>query len=255
MILSESTFHWTSQTLGWLIDPISWVLILAVSTFGLSLTGRDRAVTYGVALIVLTIAVVFQSPLAGIVMRPLEQQYPFAPVLPEQVDGIVVLGGAENLGLSAAYGNPQLNEESERLTEFIALARAHPEARLAFSGGAGGPAVLSPADVARKFLRSQGFDPARVVFEAESRNTHESAQLTRRLVQPPDGANWVLITSASHMPRAHGAFAKAGWTVIPYPVSYRVSHVASPADRDYSVLKVAVREWIGIAAYTLTGRM
>ena len=59
------------------------------------------------------------------------------------------------------------------------------------------------------------------------------------------------------MPRAVASFCAAGWTgLVPYPVDYYSpafgagwSFAENTAD-----LSTAWREWIGIAAYRLTGR-
>ena len=63
-------------------------------------------------------------------------------------------------------------------------------------------------------------DPARVLFEDKSRNTFENANFTFDIIKPKMEENWVLITSAFHMPRSVGTFRKAGWRVIPYPVDF-----------------------------------
>ena len=161
--------------------------------------------------------------------------------------------------MTEVYGRPQLNSEAERITEFVALARAHPEAKLVYSGGTGYADIkTTPADVFRKLMASQGFDVARVVFEERSRNTHESAVLTWNLLRPGGGETWVLITSASHMPRAYAAFRKAGWSPIPFPVSYSTTPTMrwrEPGTSNYEMLRIAVREWAGLAAYRLSGRI
>ena len=102
-----------------------------------------------------------------------------------------------------------------------------------------------------------GLSPDRLRLEAASRNTAENAAMTRALLTPEAGQRWLLVTSAYHMPRAVAAFCAAGWTgLIPYPVDYR-----SPGDgagwrfsENADALATALREWIGLAAYRLTGR-
>jgi uncharacterized SAM-binding protein YcdF (DUF218 family) len=45
---------------------------------------------------------------------------------------------------------------------------------------------------------------------------------SRQILAAEPGTNWILITSANHMPRAIGSFAAAGWSgVIPYPVDFQ----------------------------------
>ena len=112
----------------------------------------------------------------------------------------------------------------------------------------------------RGFLRSHGLDEARVIFEDRARDTHENALLSKPLAAPEPGERWLLVTSASHMPRAVGAFRQVGWPVIPYPVDFRTGGelrlVAAPdAGQRWRELDHAARSWIGLIAYRLTGRI
>ena len=58
------------------------------------------------------------------------------------------------------------------------------------------------------------------------------AAFTAALVKPRPDQRWLLVTSASHMPRSVGVFRQAGWDVVPWPVNYRTGrgfHVLSPS--------------------------
>jgi uncharacterized SAM-binding protein YcdF (DUF218 family) len=78
---------------------------------------------------------------------------------------------------------------------------------------------------------------------------------------PKPGERWLLVTSAYHMPRSVGLFRKAGFDVEPYPVGWRAG--GRDALLIFSTLAVdglertdlAVREWMGLAAYRLTGKI
>ena len=59
-------------------------------------------------------------------------------------------------------------------------------------------------------------------MERRSRNTLENAEFSRDLVSPKPGERWLLISSAFHMPRSVGLFRKAGFTVEPFPVDWRM---------------------------------
>jgi uncharacterized SAM-binding protein YcdF (DUF218 family) len=191
----------------------------------------------------------------------LEERFPRPAHLPGPVAGIVVLGGAVEQELTAAHGIPALNGAAERMTEAVALARRHPDARLVFTGGSaavipGGP---SEADTARRLFADLGVPAERLAFEQDSRNTHENAVLTRRLVQPGAGETWLLVTSASHMPRAMGSFRGAGWNVTPWPVNYTTGRDPTlwwrwPFPTRLNQAEWALREWIGLVAYRLMGR-
>ena len=61
------------------------------------------------------------------------------------------------------------------------------------------------------------------------------------------------------MPRSVGVFRQVGWPVIPYPVDYRTSGdlkivVTPDVARRWSEFDQAIKAWIGLLAYWLTGR-
>ena len=78
---------------------------------------------------------------------------------------------------------------------------------------------------------------------------------------PKPGETWLLVTSAFHMPRSMALFRKAGFPVVPWPVDYRTAgeraSACSATTRSIRCRKptMAVREWIGLVAYWLSGRI
>jgi uncharacterized SAM-binding protein YcdF (DUF218 family) len=201
------------------------------------------------------------SPLGAILLQPLENRFP-PPADLAAPAGIVVLGGAIDPDLTIARGVPTLLGSAARLTTGAALARRYPKARLVFTGGSasitGGGAAEAPS--VRKLWLSLGVPAAQMTFEAKSRNTWENAIFTRALVDPKPDETWLLVTSAWHMPRAMGVFRKAGFNVIAYPVDYRTYGDARDlrppqlAIAEMAMMGNAVHEWIGLAAYHMTGK-
>ncbi len=198
-------------------------------------------------------------PLDQWLARPLEDAVA-RPPRPDRVDGVIVLGGAVEEDIFADRGLPALNAAAERMTEFLALARAFPQARLVFAGGSGRllAAPATEADEARALFGELGLPAARVTFEATSRSTWQNAVLARRATGPAPGQVWLLVTSALHMPRALGAFRAAGWPVLPWPVGYKTLRrglrwVEAPAER-IGLLEAALHEWVGLLAYRALGR-
>jgi uncharacterized SAM-binding protein YcdF (DUF218 family) len=109
------------------------------------------------------------------------------------------------------------------------------------------------------FVVDEGIPPARILLEERSRSTHENAVYTKELFRPAPGEVWVLVTSAYHMPRSMGAFAAAGWHVIPYPVDFRIDPQTG-LRADFSLLDglgtstLAGKEWVGLVGYRLMAR-
>ena len=68
------------------------------------------------------------------------------------------------------------------------------------------------------------------------------------------------MTSAFHMPRSIGIFRKVGFAVEAYPADWRLAgkddltHFSSQSEEGLQHTNLAVREWLGLIAYRLTGR-
>ena len=259
----DTLFFILSKLVWALIRPATWIVIALALTVLAQVLGRARAARRaGLATLALTLAITI-LPLGALLLAPLESRYPARPDL-SRLDGIVVLGGAENAPASAYWNMPQLNEGAERFTEALALARRFPEARVVFAGGSGRLADLngiatSESSVAAALFAEQGLDPARLTLEGRSRNTAENAALSLGLADPQPGQAWVLVTSAFHMPRAERSFARAGWPdMIPWPVDHRTRGLQGGLGWNLAgnlqTLDVAIKEYVGLAVYGLTGR-
>ena len=118
----------------------------------------------------------------------------------------------------------------------------------------------SEASFARQLFIRLGVAPERIETDDRSRNTAQNAEFSKALAQSKPGQHWLLVTSAYHMPRAVGCFRRVGFDVIPYPVDQRVRSwkkstfpFASIFD-NFSTTDHAVREWLGLAIYWITGR-
>jgi uncharacterized SAM-binding protein YcdF (DUF218 family) len=151
----------------------------------------------------------------------------------------------------------------DRIIAAAALARRYPNARVVFSGGSANLVSndAREADFAGAIFESLGIDKSRLIMERASRNTQENAEFSKALVKPKDGERWVLVTSAFHMPRSVGLFRKAGFAVEPYPVDWRVGGsddlmaFSNVAVEGLGRTDLAVREWMGLIAYRLTGKI
>jgi uncharacterized SAM-binding protein YcdF (DUF218 family) len=233
------------------------VLLLALGVIGAGFgLRRARLLVVLATLAMLAIAVL---PLGAWTIVPLEERFP-QPALPPRIDGIILLGGAVNLPITRAHGQVALNRFAERITETLALARLHPEARVLVSGGDPGldPGGLTEAQAMRTLLLALGLDERRLLLEERSRNTYENAVYSKALAQPQPGQVWLLVTSSFHMPRAVGCFRAAGFAVLPYPVDYQTdghSGFGFSFDTELSLFDLALHEWVGLAAYRLLGRV
>ena len=256
----DSLFYWLSKLVWLIISPDSLLLLFLSATFFLFLFKKDVLAKrmLGFLLMIVTIVAVF--PIGEWLLYPLESKYPNNPEL-EGVDGIIVLAGSEHHALSKLWDQVIVGEAIERNLAFMMLARLHPEAKLVFSGGVGSMLQqdYKAADVAKRLYQEQGMNVSKIIFERESRNTWQSALLSKNLVNPEAGTNWVLITTAWHMPRSMGIFCKVGWQVTPYPVDYytqpgSLMRLSWGFASNLNKLVIAVKEWVGLVTYKFTGK-
>lgn len=233
----------TTNYLVWdLVKPSQWIVWLAV----LALVWWRRPLGLRCAFAASTAMVLLALlPVGSWLIKPLEARFAL-PASVGGVDGIVVLAGSENVGLSELYSQPQTGEAGDRLTTFLALARAHPDARLVYTGG-------YQSAVARVVLADAGVSADRIQFDEVSRNTCESAAATRALVAPQENERWLLVTSASHMPRAMACFRASGWEAVPYPTDFRAGQWRFSLLDNLELIDAASHEWLGLLYYRARG--
>jgi len=202
-----------------------------------SLTGRWRAGLGIGALLVLLLLTIFLFPVGGWLLSPLENRFSIPRQMPSYVNGIIMLGGNENIA-------------------FADLARRYPNAKLVSAGGGPIAPDSTGPDPEGKTPRWMGIDMSRIIFERESRNTFEDVAFAKAIIRPAADETWILVANPSHMPRSVGLFRGQGWQVLPYPVNY----VSPPIDprfagfrQNLDELSAALKEWIGMLANRVLG--
>lgn len=233
-----------------LLTLLSAVLIARQSKWGMRLLCSSLCVSF----------IVLFLPIADVLLRPLEKRFPIPSPLPDKVAGVIVLGGSERADLSLHWQQAQFNQAAERMMAIPVLAKRYPQAEIVFSGGSG--SLLHSKDIATQSTYQWFVDQGvaeRVVWEKKSRNTHENAVLSEKLLKGVPKGSWLLVTSAFHMPRSIGVFRARGWDVIAYPVDFNSkTSDGLRLDPKYWMhvrdLNFTLKEWIGLVVYYLSGK-
>jgi uncharacterized SAM-binding protein YcdF (DUF218 family) len=240
-------FFVVSKILAVFTWPSNLLLMLGFVGAVLLATRFTRAGLLCLLASILLLATFSLPSVANALILPLEQRFPPWDSARGAPDGIIVLGGGFSL------------HSNERITSAVELARKYPNARLVFSGG--NSQILSTgnteADSAKRLFEKLGFSVGRLITEDRSRNTDENAKFAKAIADPKLGKRWLLVTSAHHMPRAVGAFRRAGFPVEAYPVERTGGDFAQPLQTALYALALsntAVHEWIALFVYWLTGR-
>jgi uncharacterized SAM-binding protein YcdF (DUF218 family) len=251
-----------SKLIGFVLLPSNFIGIVGALGLLSLLLRRVRLGRALLALAALLLIVAGWSPLGSFALTLLEDRFP-QPSLSGPVAGIVMLGGGVDTHITTERGLPALNDAGERITAVGDLARRFPEARLVLSGGASHLAASEPVTesaIAADVLVGFGVPRQRIELEERSRNTCENATESVLVARPQPGETWLLVTSASHMPRAVACFRAAGFAIVPYPVDYRVREIGRlglprvSMAHGLEALDLAAHEWVGLAGYRLVGR-
>ncbi len=206
---------------------------------------------------------IMSYPVGDFLIQPLEKRFSLPNPLPsaQKIDGILVLGGGEDLKRSLSWHSHELGLGADRYIAAKYLANHYPNVPVIFTGGSGLTSIQdsnSEGNLARYFLTTMGIAPERLIIESNSRNTYENFVKVKSLLPNPNGT-YLLVTSAFHMPRSVGVARKLGIKVIAYPTDFRSNsdeyrHLDFDLFDHLKSLEAGWREWIGLVVYYLTGK-
>ena len=173
---------------------------------------------------------------------------------------IVVLGGGHTSD-SRMPANSQLYHPAlARLVEAIRLYHSLPGSKLILSGGA----LYDPvpeSEVLADVALALRVEKKNLILESLSRDTEEEAIVIQKMVGKDP---FVLVTSASHMPRAMGLFRKLGMHPIPAPTDYGIRESSwegispgmfFPGSTNLQNAEAAVYECLGLVWAKLRNRI
>ncbi|WP_028575766.1 envelope biogenesis factor ElyC [Desulfonatronovibrio hydrogenovorans] len=200
-----------------LIFPLPLTLQMVLLGLVLLVFGKRKAGFFFVFLGAGLLGGMAVEPVADRFLQSIEQQYqPINERLGHNVPYVVVLGGGhdsqDNFPPTSQLGSSSLS----RVVEGVRMAGLHPEAQLIFSGGRINDPVPH-SQVAALAALQLGVEPHRILTESEALDTEDEARAVKEMVS---GKPFILVTSASHMPRAMQIFRYHGMNPVPSPADY-----------------------------------
>lgn len=244
-----------------LLSPLPLVGLILLVAWVMRWLNRTRLACTATCLAVVLFLVFSVEPLARYLIVPLESRYDAItqPQAFQNVRWILVLGSSASQDADEPPTTRLSGIASLRLAEGLRLQNALPDSTLILSGGsvfgdAPSATVMSRAAVA------MGADPERLRIHPNPLNTREEAEFMREAVGDEP---FLLVTSASHMPRAMMLNRKAGLSPIPAPTARRASGDAVmtdpsfwlPSARALEMSESAMHEYLGILWAWLRGNV
>ena len=244
-----------------LFFPLSLCLeIFLVGIFLLWFTRRQKA-----GKIIVSIGVVFLIALSygaasEMLLRPLEYKYPAltdVSAIPD-VKWVVVLSGGHSPDPNLPVTGQLSDASLVRLVEGIRIHRELPKSKLILSGGAVFSTITEAKAMADVAI-ALGVDNKNLILESESKDTKDQARLIQKIV----GDNqFILVTSASHMPRSMALFNKKGMHPIPAPTGHQIKEKQKvtpamffPSAGRMEKMEKAFHEYLGLVWAKIRGQI
>jgi len=212
-------FYVLSKIFDLLFAPLTWAFFgLGVAIWG-ALRGRRRVLVGALCGTAALLYVFSLDEVARSLVRHGEAAAPSTIDRAATYDAVIVLGGFAGGQPRDAIGGATFSEAVERMLAAFTLLRDGRARQVLVS--AGGSARPVEAEFIAEQLIAWGIDPSRIVADLASRNTHENAVESARVVRERGWSRLLLVTSALHMPRAAGCFKKVGLTFDTLAVDFR----------------------------------
>ncbi|MBY0428575.1 MAG: YdcF family protein [Alphaproteobacteria bacterium] len=215
---------WLGKLVWAIFSPAHFIVILFVFSFFLSQQSFLKSFIRGITALFFLIALLF--PIGDWALLPLEK-CGFDQGMPMRVDGVIILGGAVDTLVSDQRHAITFNGSAERIFALLKLIKQYPSAQFIYTGGSNSLKQGSPgeAEYVKQFLDDMGMRPPTMAFESHTRNTYEDALMNKDIYGKTPKQNWLLVTSAFHMPRTYGLFQKLAQKTdtlfYPYTVDYK----------------------------------
>ena len=236
--------------------PLSLELLL-VGILLLWFTRRQRAGKALVTCAGLLLLALSNVWVSGALLRPLEHRYPPCAANLGRPDGsavrfIVVLGGWADSDPDVPITSHVAPDLMVRLIEGVRLHREIPASKLILSGN------NDSADGMTEVAEALGVNENDILKLSQPKDTEEESQQVALIVRRQP---FILVTSASHEPRAMGLFQKRGLQPIAAPTDYFTARHPWEPDTffpdGYNLYKsqVAFYEYLGLAWEKLRGKI
>lgn len=251
-------FFILSKVLDFLLSPLIWVILIFVYAFFCKKPSRKkRAFLAGMALLLF-----FSNNFIVNEAFLVWEGEPMAINELKNYETAIVLTGVTS-NRKGSKDRVYFGKGADRLLHTVQLYKAGKIKRILISGGSGaviGEKIPEAGELKKVFIYC-GVPQASIILEDRSRNTAESARYSKKLTDSLDlGKEFLLITSAFHIPRSMGCFKKAGLNVKAYPVDFysqdrnlNPAALLLPSEHALGKWSILIHEICGYVIYKIMG--
>ena len=251
-------FFILSKTLLFLLDPLIWIFILLLWVILAKNTIRKKRILWTTVFVFYFFSNAF---ITDEFVRAYEERNQTYSELTEKYDVAIVLGGFSNY--DKTQEQVQFHSATDRLMAGIKLYKTGRAKKIMIVSGSG--QIMNPdekeAIFVKNYLLSIGIPDKDLIIESESKNTRENAVFASKILKERyTNGKYILVTSATHMPRAKRCFQQTKLVVTPFsvdqqsgPRKYIFDHLFIPNLGSLVRWKSLIKEWTGFIVYKMNG--
>jgi uncharacterized SAM-binding protein YcdF (DUF218 family) len=233
------------KTVTYFIEPFGMVLILFVIGLYFLFTQKNKRSKLFLSLTLGIMVLYSYPPFANYLVENLENKYPKYDYR-QSVKYIHVLGGGHNVDPDQPLSSQIGGASVKRDLEGISIHKKSEGSKIIFTGYEGDtdtPTAIMNARLAKAL----GVKEENLIVNGLPKDTKEEAEFTKTIV---GDESFILVTSATHMPRAMMLFESLGLNPIPAPTNFYKTefdgYFTAPGLGSFNKSKIAMHEYIGI---------
>jgi uncharacterized SAM-binding protein YcdF (DUF218 family) len=251
-------FFILSKILFYVVMPLTWILVfLFIAVFSKREKLKRRAL-----IIATTLLIFFTNPFLCNEAWLLWEEPPTPMSKLSKYDAAIILTGFTNQQKSP-HDRIYTGKGADRVLLPIRLYKEGYVQKIIISGGSGSlvQKYSTEAVEVKKLLMLSGVATTDILYEDKSRNTHENAQFTKKLLSTqPNLKKLLLVTSAFHMRRAAGCFKKEGIATDSFSTDFYTTDRTFSFDALLIPQEAYLQQWqklfhevLGYITYSLMG--
>ena len=237
------------KIISFFIEPLG--LVLCFFLLGLYFLIKKRPVLSKISLIfaLLLLFTFSYPPVSNALISPLEAHYQrFNANQHPEVKFIHILGFGHNQDTAQPISSRLYDTSIKRITHGVLIYKQlnNPKVKLILTGSKPSNFKTSIAKMASNFAVKLGINPDNIILGGQAKDTSEEAKFAQSIVGKQ---TVILVSSASHLPRAMQLFQALGVNTIPAPTNFykntQVNYFSAPSLHSLKVSQIAIHEYWG----------
>ena len=227
------------------VEPLGMILLLFVLGLYYLFVNKNSLAKVFLSLSLGLLLLFSYEPFSNFLVKNLENQHTKYKYQ-QNIKYIHVLGNGHNTDSSQPLSSHLSSAGTKRVLEGVIIHFKTPDSKLIFTGYEGETDVAT-ARMNADLAIALGVKEENIIINGKPKDTKEEAEFTKKFL---GSEPFVLVTSATHMPRSMRLFKSLGLNPIPAPTDFHKKdfngYLQAPEISSLENSRIAMHEYIGI---------